>query len=208
MKTHPLSVLAIACAVTLAITSCGNEPDAPTVDNDPTAEVAAPMDTTAADTTKPMQDTMASATETGASESASLGVLNAINDHEIAAGKQALAKGVTGDVAKYAKMMIDEHTKNRTETNALGPDANASDAQAQRQTSEQKLATLDSKNASDYASAYVAAMVKGHADALQVLDTKLIPSATRPEVKSHLTATRGRVAEHFEKAKELETAAR
>lgn len=208
MKTYPLRVLAIACAATLALTGCRNEPDAPTVDNGSTEVAAVPMDRAAADATGSMEGTMSAPADATAAESASLGVLNAINDHEIAAGKQALSKGVTGDVAKYAQMMIDQHTKNRTETSTLGADADASDAQAQRQTGEQELASLDTKTGPDYTSAYVAAMSKGHADALQTLDEKLIPRATRPEVKSHLVATREHVAEHLEKAKALETATR
>src|SRR5690606_8287265 len=93
-------------------------------------------------------------------EAAALGVLNAINEHEIAAGEQALAKGDTGATADHARLMIDQHTQNRTQTSAFGPDEQAQDAQAQRQKGEQERATLDQLDGEAYRKAYVDAMVK------------------------------------------------
>ncbi|GAB3509438.1 DUF4142 domain-containing protein [Pseudoxanthomonas daejeonensis] len=139
-------------------------------------------------------------------EGAALAVLNAINSHEIAAGQQALAKGVKGDVAAYAQMMIDQHGENRSKTTALGPDENAPEAVAQRSKGEQELAALDRVAGDGYAKAYVDAMVKGHAEALDVLDSRLIPSATRPEVKAHLVVAREHVANHLKQAEALRAA--
>lgn len=207
MKTYQPSALAAVCIVILVLTSCRNEPDAPTVNEDSTEAASAPMDATVENASAAADQATADPDRTRAAESASLGVLNAINDHEISAGKQAQAKGVSGDVAEYAKMMIEEHSKNRAETSALGPDEQASDAQAQRQAGEKELASLEAKAGADYASAYVAAMVKGHQDALKVLDDRLIPSATRPEVRAHLSTTREHVAHHLERAKELQNTA-
>jgi putative membrane protein len=170
-----------------------------------------------------------------------LAMLNAINAHEIAASQQALEKGVEGDVAAYARMMIEQHTENRQKTtslastatsganamegavagtdpgmgratasaaDAMGTAAGASDAQALRAKSERELATLGQQNGAAYSSAYIDAMVKGHTEALALLDDQLIPSATRPEVKAHLTTSREHVAEHLERAKALQAQAR
>src|SRR5690606_31822718 len=104
---------------------------------------------------------------TSPAEASALGVLNAINEHEIAAGEQALAKGVTGATADYARLMIDQHTQNRTQTSALGPDEQSQDAQAQRQKGEQERDTLDDLDGEAYRKAYVDAMVKGHTEALE-----------------------------------------
>jgi putative membrane protein len=139
-------------------------------------------------------------------ERSALGVLNAINDHEIAAGRQALAKGVQGEVAAYAQMMIDQHTENRQKTSSFNPDASSAEANAQRSKGEQELATLDAKTGDAYARAYIDAMVKGHTEALAALDNQLIPAATRPEVRQHLDTTRGHVADHLQRAKELANA--
>lgn len=146
----------------------------------------------------------AAADATSSDESGALGVLNAINDHEIAAGEQALSKGVTGAVAEYAQMMIDQHSDNRSKTTALGPDPSAPAAETQKQKGETELSMLDAMSGDAYAKAYIDAMVKGHADALAALDTQLIPAATRPEVRDHFATTRDHVADHHERAKALQ----
>jgi putative membrane protein len=150
-------------------------------------------------------DDAAASPGAGTSESAALGVLNAINAHEIAAGEQALRKGVKGEVAAFAQMMIDQHTDNREKTLALNPDASASDATAQQRKGEAELAALEAKSGDDYARAYIDAMIKGHTEALDTLDTRLIPAATSEPVRQHLTATRGHVATHLEQAQRLAT---
>lgn len=137
-------------------------------------------------------------------EAAALGVLNAINEHEIAASEQALAKNVSGEVADYARMMIEQHTENRTRTTALGANADAAPAQAKRQQGEQQLSTLDQQQGDAYSRAYVDAMVKGHGEALAMLDDQLIPAAEREEVRQHLATTREHVATHLEKAQALQ----
>ncbi|WP_125077236.1 DUF4142 domain-containing protein [Pseudoxanthomonas sp. SGT-18] len=142
---------------------------------------------------------------TSPAEASALGVLNAINEHEIAAGEQALAKGVTGATADYARLMIDQHTQNRTQTSALGPDEQSQDAQAQRQKGEQERDTLDDLDGEAYRKAYVDAMVKGHTEALEALDQKLIPAAEREEVRQHLSLTRDHVAQHLEQARALQS---
>ena len=88
-------------------------------------------------------------------ERGALGVLNAINEHEIAVGNQAIEKGVTGDVADYAKLMIQAHTENRDQTAAFGPDAQNKDAMAQKDKGSAELASLDKLSGEAYAKAYM-----------------------------------------------------
>lgn len=137
-------------------------------------------------------------------ERAWLGVLNAINDHEINAANQALEKNVTGDVAAYARTMIEQHTSNRDKTTAMNPMVTAPMAAEQMAKGEADLQKLGAQDGDAYQKAYVDAMVKDHTDALAALDTKLIPSATTPEVASHLRETRDHVARHLEDAKALQ----
>ncbi|MCR6686380.1 DUF4142 domain-containing protein [Pseudoxanthomonas sp.] len=211
----------VATAATFALafavlTACRQSPDDPATtsaepeasgaltapDGSPAAGTAPAAATTEADPTVPAGDaTMASA---ALSENAALGVLNAINDHEIAAGQQALGKGVAGEVAAYAQMMVAQHSENRTRTNTFGPDAEAAEARAQRQKGEQELARLNALTGDAYSHAYIEAMVKGHSEALDALDRRLIPSAARQEVKDHLATTREHVADHLERAKALQ----
>ena len=211
MKRKLLVAGALATALTLA--GCGQREDA---DGRATAAVDAEQSTPAGATTAATEtaatDTAAADTTTAttglAGERAALGVLNAINAHEIAAGEQALGKGVSGDVAAYARMMIDQHSANRDQTAAFNPEEMAPEAQAQKAKGDQELAALGQKDGDDYARAYVDAMVKGHTEALEALDTRLIPAATRPEVKAHLATTREHVAQHLERARALQDANR
>ena len=69
---------------------------------------------------------------------------------------------------------------------------------------EQELEALGRTEGDAYARAYIDAMVKGHTEALDALDNRIIPAATRPEVKAHLDTTRGHVAQHLERAKALQ----
>lgn len=194
------ALLAIAIA---SLTACGNN-DRNDADMDPA--VTDTTADTAAQTGTGMDPALGDNNNTAnPDEAAALGVLNAINEHEIATSEQALAKGVTGPVADYARMMIDQHGQNRTQTSALGADADAQDAQAQRQQAEQERATLDQLEGEAYSKAYVDAMVKGHSDALTALDQKLIPAAEREDVRQHLTTTREHVAQHLERARALQS---
>jgi len=211
---HPRALLAVVLAgAVAALAGCNDRDDRSTADTqadpvpmvDPTGAPAdaPPPDTATADAGALAADARADAGP--ASEQAALGVLNAINEHEIAAGKQALAKGVSGPVAAYAQLMIDQHGENRAKTSALGADAGAADAAAQRDQGEQELKALDARSGDAYAKAYVDAMVKGHTGALATLDTRLIPAATTPAVKDHLAATRAHVAQHLERARALQS---
>lgn len=211
-RSHSIPFAALSLALLLA--ACGDrQPDAdraaadPVPATDPTmADASVGTDS---DTVSDNPDVQADGTAMSGSapaERAALGVLNAINDHEIAAGQQALKKGVKGDIADYARMMIDQHTENRGKTTSLYPDAAAADAQAQQQKGESELSALEAKSGEDYSRAYVDAMVKGHTEALAALDGKLIPAASSPAVREHLTQTRGHVAEHLERAKTLAAA--
>ncbi len=144
---------------------------------------------------------------TTAEERGALGVLNAINAHEIAAAEQALSKGVSGEVADYARMMQTSHTQNREQTTALGADDSHADAQAQRSKGEAERQALQAHEGAEYARAYIEAMVAGHAQALETLDNELIPAATTQAVRDHLTDTRATVAAHLQQARALQDTA-
>ncbi len=213
--TSRYSVLMASLAIALALAACNDrrdDGDGTTMADVPTVDpTTTPPDTSAGPDATPATDQAAdaiadaSASTAAPAERAALGVLNAINDHEIAMGKQALAKGVQGDIATYAQMMIDQHGENRGQTSALGADVTGADARTQQQKGEAELAKLDALSGDAYAKAYVDVMVKGHTDALAALDGALIPAATTQAVRDHLASTRGHVAEHLDRAKALAT---
>ena len=172
--------------------------------NNPTGAVGAPAGTTAGTTAGATPGGMAGTMAASDRERGALGVLNAINEHEIAAGEQALGRSVPEDVAAYARMMVEQHSDNRDKTNQFGPNAGDPKATAQRDKGAAELKALAAKSDKEYAKAYVDAMVKGHTEALATLDNNLIPAAESDAVRTHLTTTRGHVADHLERAKALQ----
>ena len=204
------TALALACALSLA--GCRDEPGDP-ADSD-TAAATTPG-TVSPNVTTPRVESPAGVvapSDSGAAdekrtqspeERSALGVLNAINDHEIAAGRQAQEKKVAGDVADSAQLMIDEHTRNKEQTNALHPDANSAEAKDQVAKGQAQLQQMAAKNGDAYRKAYVDAMIDGHFEALAMLDEKLIPGGAGPQAKAHLQQTREHVARHLALARAL-----
>jgi putative membrane protein len=54
-----------------------------------------------------------------------------------------------------------------------------------------------------FETAYLDAMIKGHNEALAMIDSKLLTAAKLDAVKKHLTDTRTHIAMHLEQAKKL-----
>jgi putative membrane protein len=213
-KKHYVLLLAIVALLAVAA-GCKNDRDdtdtaadtsPPDRNANPDDELAAHSTDAAFDTSQPGDTTpLPPGNAAGApAESAALGILNAINEHEIAAGRQALDKKVEGKVAEYAQMMIDEHTANKKATSSFAVNASDVEASEQMRKGEAHLQDLAKKEGSDYSRAYIQAMVSGHTDALSMIDQKLIPAATTPEVQAHLRQTRERVEKHLELAQALQ----
>jgi len=132
-----------------------------------------------------------------------LGLLSAVNEHEIAAARQAKEKKVGGAVLEFANLMEKEHSANQSQTLALGTPSDSAEVKAMKDQGRAELDALGAKSGDDYRKAYVAAMIKGHQDALNLIDTKLLPAATGDAVKAHLRETREHVAMHLEQARKL-----
>ncbi|HZF98395.1 MAG TPA: DUF4142 domain-containing protein [Pseudoxanthomonas sp.] len=209
-----------ALATCMALAGCGDRNNDQTATPDP---VATPSDA-AVNTGGPVTDG-GNPTAVGAAggqpangamggvnlteqERAALGVLNAVNELEIAASNQALKNNVSAPVAEYARMMVDEHTANHAETSAMNPQMDAQMANEQKTKGDAVLQNLSGQTGAGYEKAYIEAMIKSHTDALATLDTKLIPAATTPAVVTHLQATRASVAAHLERAQALQTSTR
>ncbi len=152
--------------------------------------------TPATDLQKPAASTLSDA------DSEALGVISAINQHEIAVAKQAQGYQLPPKVSDYAAMMIKDHSDNDAEIQKLGPPGDSQAATAQKNKGEAELAALG-KHKGDYAKAYIDAMVKGHTEALADIDQTLLPQAQSPEAKQHLQKTRTAVAHHLEEAKSV-----
>lgn len=200
MKTSliALSVLTLALA-----TACDRRDDP---ENAPTPEAStadtAPLPAT--EPTAPVDPDAMIPAPPAADDALALGLLAAVNDHEIRAAQQALAKKVSAPVADYARMMEKEHTDNLVATKALGALADTDEVKSMKENATAELAALGKKSGRDYETAYIDSMVKGHTDALALIDGRLLALGSLGPVRDHLTSTRGHVARHLAAAQQLQ----
>lgn len=202
----PKNLLVLSICVFLAAGCREGDDGMPEPAADTTAAGTAATNDPATDATQTPPATGADTATNGdlSGEKSALANLNVVNDHEIAAGRQALSKGVAGDVKAFAELMIQAHSDNRAKTEALQPGSPNEEGQALKTKGETELADLAKLEGDAYSKAYVDAMVKGHEEALALLDGKLIPAAVSDGAKAHLTETRGHVADHLQRAKALQ----
>jgi predicted outer membrane protein len=137
-----------------------------------------------------------------------LAFVNAVNVNEILAASEAQKKKIGQPVMDYAKMLHTEHGANMAKTAQLGKSINvtpsitkAVDAVMKKGAGE--LATLIPMDGKDFESAYLDAMIKGHTEALGMIDNQLMKTAKNDKLKAHLTETKGHIAMHLEQAKKL-----
>lgn len=204
MKTPLLTFSLLA----LAITSACDRRDDP--DNSPTPEAtvadtaAVPASEPEATATEANADGTAPATAPANDNALALGLLAAVDDHEIQAAQQAKSKKVSAAVMDYANMMEKQHTDNLVETKTLGALADTAEVQAMKEKGASDLAELGKLSGKDYETAYVDAMVKGHTEVLALIDGRLLSLASAGPVRDHLGKTRDAVAMHLEEARKLQ----
>ncbi len=200
MKTS----LLVLSLLTLAIsTSCDRRDDP---ENAPTPEATtadtAPMPAT--EPTAPVAPETTPPAPAATDDSLALGLLAVVNDQEIQAAQQAIAKKVSAPVMDYARMMEKEHTDNLVATKALGALGDTPEVQAMKEKGASDLAELGRKSGKDYETAYVEAMVKGHTEALALIDGRLLTLASVGPVRDHMAKTRDQVAMHLALAQKLQ----
>jgi putative membrane protein len=160
---------------------------------------AAPATETAAATAAP---------QPAAGDSEALSTLSAVNKHEIAAAELAESKKMDTAAMDYAKMLLTDHTANLKKVEEISqltktPIAETpavKELKAKTSAERDALAKLDG---AAFQTAYLDAMIKGHANVQSLIDTKLLPGATDVAVQQHLRNTRESVAKHHDHAKEL-----
>lgn len=138
-----------------------------------------------------------------------IATLTAVNGHEIKSAELARGKDVSEAVARYAKMMEDEHGANQKQTDQIASTAGVTPAEtdkvkALKTKTEAERDKLGNLQGAAFESAYVDAMVKDHAEVLAKIDKELLPNATNAAVIEHLRKTREHVAHHLEEARQLD----
>lgn len=140
-----------------------------------------------------------------------MGLVLAVDTNEIEMAKAAEKMKLTKDGKAFAKMIRKEHSKNAAKVLKLGKTLKVEPARPQaaldlRAKGAAALKDLATKTGTDFEPAFIAAMVAGHAEALQLIDNQLIPNAIGEALKTQLAETRTHVANHLEQAKRLQGA--
>lgn len=133
----------------------------------------------------------------------------ATNDNESLASGTARMKKLDAKVLEFAAMIQMEHGQNNVDTAKVTEKTKitpmitpAVDAMYIKGAGE--LADLLKLDGAEFAKGYIKMMVKGHEEALEMIDKKLLPAAQNAQVKQHLVDTRAHIAMHLEHAKALQ----
>jgi putative membrane protein len=136
-------------------------------------------------------------------------IVKTANDGEIDAAKVAVKKTKNNDVKAFANMMINEHKENQKQAKSIEKKAKIKTkdndiSKELKKTTKENIAEMKKLNGAEFDKAYMTNQVAMHERVLNDLETKLIPAAQNPELKSHLEATRTHVQSHLAKARDIE----
>jgi putative membrane protein len=139
------------------------------------------------------------------------GVVVELNMGEVAAGQLAEMRASDDDVEDFAMMMVAEHSAANMRAMALAQRLNLAAAdssvrQMVRMKGEAVLAMLRPLSDAAFDRAYMASQVMMHMDALQLLESQLIPAAQAPDLRTELMMMRTAVVAHLAEARELHAA--
>jgi putative membrane protein len=141
-----------------------------------------------------------------------LKVAEAVDSGEIDQAKEVQKKARNPQVKKLAAELIQHHTKSKQKAQKLGKKAQLTPEDSTVSTelsakAEENLQTI--KTASDAKGAeqaYVDGQIRQHEAVLELLDTRLIPSALNADLKAQLEETRKMIETHIEEARRVKQA--
>lgn len=139
-------------------------------------------------------------------------VAETVNQGEIEQSKEIQKKAKNPQVKKLAAHMIQQHTKAQKADEKLGKKAQITPEDSSVSTelasnSQQVVENIKTASApADAERAYIDAQVKQHETVLELLNTRLIPSAVNAELKAQLEETRSMVEHHIEEARKVQQA--
>ncbi len=174
-------------------------------DSDKTTIPGAPIRSMKADGDKDPDVKVAGKT---AGDAEILSLLLAVDTNEVVAAMEAAKKKLTPAIEDYAKMLHMQHGKHAADTMKLATkiDITPSDTamtDALRVKGAGGLAALVALDDAKFGEAYIDAMIKGHTEVLEMIDSQFIPKAENEALKIYLTETREHIAMHLSKAKEI-----
>jgi putative membrane protein len=136
-------------------------------------------------------------------------VTDLINTAEIAQAKLAQSRGKAPDVKQFADKMLKHHDQAQREQAKIEQRlkltrADSATAAKVASDGEAQLAKLKGADAASFDAAYISSQLDAHQQALDLLDTQLIPNAKTPEVVNALQIARETVDQHLREARALQ----
>lgn len=134
-----------------------------------------------------------------------------VDEGEIEQAKEAQKKSKNPQVKKLASHMIAQHTKSQKKAASVAKKAQLTPEDSQvaselNSKAEEALQTLKTAAPTEVDLAYVDAQVQQHETVLDLLNTRLIPSAVNADLKAQLEETRDMVQQHIEEARKIQQA--
>ena len=135
-------------------------------------------------------------------------VTELINTGEIEQAKVAQRRAKAPGVKQFAERMIKHHEQARREQTKivqrlkLTP-ADSTTAAKVKTDGEAQLTKLKDIDAAGFDAVYISSQITAHQQALDLLDTQLIPNAKTPDVVSALQTARAMVQQHLQDARAL-----
>jgi putative membrane protein len=137
-------------------------------------------------------------------------ITETINTGEVEQAKLAQKTSKNGKVKKYAQHMIQEHNKANKQTATVAKKAQITPAESptaqnlsdKATRTKETLATTDK---ADFDKRYIDAQVEQHESVVLLIDSKLLPNASNPELKARLEEAKKMVEGHLAEAKEIQS---
>jgi putative membrane protein len=137
-------------------------------------------------------------------------IAETINKGEVDQAKLAEKTSKNGKVKKYAQHMISEHNKANQKTASVAKKAQLTPADSptaqnlmdKATRTQETLATTDK---ADFDKRYIDAQVEAHESVVLLIDSKLLPNASNPELKARLEEAKKMVEDHLTEAKQIQS---
>jgi len=132
-----------------------------------------------------------------------------IDLNEVLAASEAKKEKMSQSALDYAKMLHEEHGANMGKTLKLGQQIRVTpiitpSVEKMQKKGANELGTLITLDGKAFERAYLTAMIKGHANAIDMIDNQFLKRAKNASLRQHLTEMRGHIADHHKKAKALQ----
>jgi putative membrane protein len=138
-----------------------------------------------------------------------LKIVSNVDSGEIEQAQVALSKATTLAVREFAQQMVDQHTQSLQAAQQLASQTKiipspSTPADEVHTKGLKVLDELKSAEATSFDETYMKTQLKEHQEVLKLLDDKLIPSASSPELRSALEETKSMVQHHIAMATQIQ----